>query len=573
MGSKSEIRNPLSRRRIRKTLRSLGQALGQAAFWVAPTWVGKRIAWRNALRYQEQMLAGREATDRDRFRGAKWITSRLSPDSEAEEGLADAQDRSRDLTLNDPIAAGYVRGRVTNVVGTGLGAQARIRPTEDWEPANIDEDRAKRLNRQLESLWERWEAAASRCGRKSLWILQRLAERCCARDGECLIVLSDRPVPGKPVPLCVEVVSITRLETPTHDTGDARIRLGIETDAEGTPIAHWIRRSDPNDTIDVDWEYDRVTADRVCHVYEEEEGGQRRGWPVSVPAMGTLKDTKDFDEAFLIKKQTEACFAAFVENTGSAPLAAIAAATKTNSAGQRIEEVVPGMIRYLNPGEKVSFATPGAGAGADHGDFLATKYHRVAAGLNYPFELLVKDYGGTNYSSGRLSLLDGRAEFRAGQKFQIDLFLAIVWKRFVTEAVLSGQVDITPREYLAWPWLFQRHAWIPPGWAWVDPVKEVVADGEAYDRRFTTRSIVNAARGMDDDEVQEQWLREKMLDADNEKRLREYRQSIGLNPDPANAASGEAARSAAAQPEEKPSERMTRVRELLHRLACGPNGD
>jgi len=74
---------------VRRTFSAAGKAITNAALFVAPQIVGRRIAWRNALEFQKvSMLDGREALDRDRFRGAKWITSRLSPDSELEEGLA-----------------------------------------------------------------------------------------------------------------------------------------------------------------------------------------------------------------------------------------------------------------------------------------------------------------------------------------------------------------------------------------------------------------------------------------------------------------------------------------------------
>lgn len=560
----------MSRRPIRNAITAAGRAIGQAAFWVAPGFVGKRIAWKNALAIQKQMLASREAVHNDRFRGLKWITSRLSPDSEAEEGLANAQDRSRDLSLNDPVAAGYVKGRVTNVVATGLSPQARIRPAEEWEPQEIDEDRARRLNKQLESAWERWQKKASRCGRKSFWMLQRLAERCVARDGECLVVLSDKPFAGRPVPLCLEVVSITRLETPLKFAGDPRVRMGIETDEDGTPVAYHIRTTDPNDTTITEMEWERVPADRVCHIYEEEEGGQHRGWPASVPSMTTMKDVKDYDEAVLIKRQTEACFAAFIKGGGNPYDAAVAAATGTNANSQRLEEITPGMIRYLGTNEDVTFATPGQGSGGDHAEYQATQYHRVAAGLGYPYELLLKTYGGTNYSSGRLSLLDGRAEFRAEQKFQIDLFLSPVWERFVYECVLAGLVEIDGDEYQRFPWAFNRHIWIPPGWPWVDPVKEVLADGEAVDRGFASRTQVNQARGTDDEEVQEQRLREKMLDADNEKRLRDYRAKLSLDEPGADGGQqmdGEGQRAATGVP---PTNRIS-PRELF--LALVADGD
>lgn len=519
------------RHRIRKTLKSVGAALGTAAFWVAPTYIGRRIAWKRALDTQQRMLNQREGADTDRFRGAKWLTSRLSPDSEAELELEDVRKRCRDLYLNDPVAAGYVRGRVTNVVGTGIRPQARIQPDESQ---GIDDKRAQRLNKQLESLWKQWAAKASRCGRRPFWTLQRLAQRCVDREGEALIVLSDKRVAGKPIPLCVEVVSIQRLETPpdfegkTHANGRPKVRLGIEREPDGTPTAYYLRRCDPDDTKHWTEAYDRVPADRVIHIYDDEDPAQSRGWPAAVPSMTHLKDVKDYDEAVLIKRQTEACFAVLIRGAGSPTDAAIAAATDTNSNSQRLEEIVPGMVRYLGPVDGVETINPGQGSGADHGEYLKSRYQRIAAGLNIPVEYLLRAYGGTNYSSGRLALLDVRADAKIGQRFMIDLLNVRVWERFVEECVLGDLIDLSAAEYLKAPHFYTASISIPPGQPWVDPVKEVLADEEAVDQNFASRSEVVQARGHDDEEVQEQRLREKMRDADNELRLREYRESIGL---------------------------------------------
>lgn len=523
------------RHQFRRAVQAVGDAIGKAAFWVAPNFVGKRLAWKRALDYQARM-AIREAGDTtDRFRGAKWLSSRLSPDSEAEQELEDVRKHARDLYLNDPIAAGYVRGRVSNIVGTGLTPQARIRASED---DGISEEDSKRLNDQVERLWERWAPKASKCGRRPFWSIQRLAQRCLDREGEALIVLSDKPLPGKPIPLCVEVVAVQRLETPAefenekYSNGSSKVRLGIERDQDGSPIAYWIRNADPDDTVDWRDNYDRVPAGRVIHLYDDEDPGQSRGWPNSVPAMASLKDVKDYDEAVLIKRQIEACFAVLIRGAGSPTDAAIAATTGINTNDQRLEEIVPGMVRYLGPVEGVETVNPGQGTGADHGAYLDARYHRIAAGLGYPFELLTKAYGGTNYSSGRLSLLDGRAEFRVAQKLLTDLLLVKVWERFVEEGILAGLIDVPVMDYLARPWLYTRSIWIPAGWPWVDPLKEVMADAEALDRGLASRTAINQGRGLDDEEVQEQRLREKMRDLDNEKRLREYRKSIGMEPAP-----------------------------------------
>ncbi len=514
----------------RKTIRAIGAtmtAVGAIAFWAAPVTMGKRIAVRNRLEFQRRSLDrienSREMADRDRFRGAKWLTSRLSPDSEAEADLETIRDRSRDLYLNDPIAAGYVKTQVTNVVGTGFGVQARVKKTKGV----IKKKQAKRFNESAESLFRRWSKQADRSGRKSLWQILRLAQRCRARDGESFVVFSDAPLPGKPIPLALEVVSVTRVATPPEQEGKPSVRLGIERDADGNPVAYYIRTVDPNDTKNIEDHYDRVPADRVCHLYEEEEADQSRGLPPACSSAGTLKDLKDHDEAVLIGRQVEACFG-MIHKTSDPLGAAIGAATGTDANNNRLEEISPGFIQRIGMDEEIEFANPNRSSGGDHGVYMDGQYHKVAAGLNCSHESLTKNFGKASYSSARAVRLDEQAEYQCSQKFTIEQVLDRVWPRLIVEGVLADELTITPREYLKVPWVYEDVEWVLTGWPRVDKKREAEADALAVESGFSSRTLINKAHGLDEDELRQQRLREAMADADDKKTMQEYRKTIGL---------------------------------------------
>ena len=528
---------------IRERLAPLGRLFGELAFAVAPQAVARRheLRTRMAMLDRAASLSTRDAGKSDRFRGAKWLTSRLSPDSEAELDLETIRDRARDLALNDPLAAGFLKTRVTQIVGTGMTYQARVRPDEpgEWPAADraaIDEPRAERINRQLESLARRQFRALSVCGRRSLWQILRLALKCLDRDGEVFLVFSDQPRGVVPLPLAVEVVSCTRVETPPDKLGHPNCRLGIERDEHGTPRFYHVRSRQPNDTKHAEIRYTAVPAARVCHLYEPEEPDQSRGYSAMQPAMGKFKDRHDVDEAEVMKRQIQACFAVFVQDESGSPIRnAINAATGADASGNRLEQIAPGMINYLSGAQDVKFANPGANASGGE-EWYAGQDRQIAASVNMPYEMLVKAWGGTNYSSGRLGLLDGRAEFRVLQQLLVEQFLHPLALRLVRQAVAFGAIDLPARDFLLRRDRFGDHVWIPPGWPWVDPLKEAAADKLAIAERLCSRTDRNAALGRDDDEVQEQIFRERKRDAEREARLREYRQSLGLDPDPATTA-------------------------------------
>lgn len=535
------------RNRLRRLFQGLRSAAAEAAFIVAPGMVARRKALKSQLdfqrRMQDQFFASRRSADADRLRGNRWLTSRLSPASELEADLETVRDRAFDLYENDPVMGGWVKTRVTNVVGTGMHFQARISPdhaaysTEQdsvsapKRSSSAEQAAVEQLNAQIEQVMRRQFAAIDRSGRKSLWRIQRLIERCYARDGEVLVVFSDKARPGVPLPLCVEVIAGNRLGTPPEKEGDERVRLGVESAEDGSPVAYWIRTTPPNDTKSADDTYQRIPADRVVHLYEEEEPEQTRGWPGCQSTMSVLKDCSDYDEAALIGRQVEACFAAFVKTDGNPTAMAAGISSETDASGNRLEQLAPGSINYLRPTESVEFANPGGNRGGDHAAYLEWQYHRIAAGLGISYEALLKLFGRTNYSAARSVRLDDQEEYRTDQQMLREVFLIPLYRRCLEQAVMLGLLPVTPREFLVDPDRYLEHCWIPSGWKWVDPLREVRADAEAVDEDFTTRTRVNAGRGMDDEERARERLAEQMRDARYEKTLREYRAGLGLDPE------------------------------------------
>jgi capsid protein len=75
--------------------------------------------------------------------------------------------------------------------------------------------------------------------------------------------------------------------------------------------------------------------------------------PWFAPAILKLRDLDDYDDAELIRKKIEACFAAFVLNGDDEETLG---EVSTDSAGRRVERFEPGMIEYLAAGKDV---TPG----------------------------------------------------------------------------------------------------------------------------------------------------------------------------------------------------------------------
>jgi lambda family phage portal protein len=129
-----------------------------------------------------------------------------------------------------------------------------------------------------------------------------------------------------------------------------------------------------------------VPASSVLHLFDRLRPGQVRGVPWFAPVILKLRDLDEYDDAELVRKKIEACFAAFV--TGSDDEETLGAAA-TDADGRRVESFEPGMIEYLAPGKDVKFATPSAGG--DYAEYMRVQLHAIASGVGLTYELLTGD--------------------------------------------------------------------------------------------------------------------------------------------------------------------------------------
>jgi lambda family phage portal protein len=171
-------------------------------------------------------------------------------------------------------------------------------------------------------------------------------------------------------------------------------------------------------------------------------------------------------------------------------------------------EVKPkeGMIIPLLPGERLNAVAPARPAAAFPAFTMAVMRH-IAAGLNIPYELLLKDFSQTNYSSARAALLEAWRYFKSRRAWLSAHWARPVYELWLEEAISKGHVE-APNFYerrAAW----SRARWIGPGRGWIDPVKEANASETRLRIGITTLEDECAEQGADWEEVAEQRAREK----------------------------------------------------------------
>lgn len=489
----------------------LSTFIDNAIYSFAPVWGAKRIETRRQYdRYQavsDKFSRSLESSEDNRHREGKWLGSRLSADAFLEEDLESSRQRSRELYRND-FVGGAIDSRVEHVVGCGFTVQARIKA----KAGVIDKEQADALNEQLEDLYKQIEPTLCRTRKKSLWQKTCLAARCLDADGESFVVMSDVGGPDVEIPLCVEVVDCDRVETPPEFVSDPLVRMGIRYNAKKEIVSYFIRRSHPHDNKEFSLKYDEIPAWRVQHVFVEWFAGQSRGLPWMTRALNRAKDGKDLTEAGIIGAQVEACFAGFIKSKVNPVAAAMGAATTVDS-GRRIQEVRPGSMNYIGADDEITFSAPNKANSV--GTLQEYNNRTIAASLNWPYEMMMKDWRGVSFAGGRIILHGAKLSTKVRQKLIIESILRAIWNRMVDEAVIVGAIDLDSRTYRDNLHLFRRHTWTGEKWSYaITPGEETNAIVTAIDNNLMTLADALAENQQDFEEVMAQRQLERQEERD-----------------------------------------------------------
>ncbi len=410
-----------------------------------------------------------------------WVVAGSSANAEIGTALVRLRDRSRDLVRNNPYAAKAVQAVVSNLVATGI--MPRARAVLGSEP----EDAA--ANDQADKLWARFAETCDADGLTDFSGLQALAVRAMVESGECLVRIRERRIDdGLAVPLQLQLLEPDHLDAgKTGDLpGGGFIIQGVEFDALGRRRAYWLYPVHPGEVAmfrKASLTSQPTPAASVLHLFDRLRPGQVRGVPWFAPVILKLRDLDDYDDAELVRKKIEACFAAFV--TGSDDEETLGNAT-TDTTGRRVESFEPGMIEYLAPGKDVKFATPSHAGG--YGEYMRVQLHAIAAGVGLTYELLTGDLSQVNYSSIRAGLLEFRRRMEALQwQLLVPGLCRPVWQRFVATSQAIG----------ALPEAAIDAEWTAPRFEAVDPLKDIQADILAVRAGLMTLKEAIARQGYD----------------------------------------------------------------------------
>ena len=442
-----------------------------------PTWLDRAIGWvsphRGLARESARVALGRvrefQAAKSGR-RTSGWTSAGTSANAEIAPALVTLRARSREQIRNNPYARIAVAKLATKLVGTGV--------------------MPRHTNTRAGNLWKDWAKVADFDQHFDVYGLQNLAARAMFESGEALIRRHyDKSAAG--VPLRLQVLEPDYLDSSKHGPmpGGNYAIAGVEINPMGQRVAYHLYRQHPGDSLVIKYAFEsvRVPASEIIHLYEKDRPGQLRGIPRLATSMMKLRDLDDYEDAELVRKKIEACFAAFVTTSDNNRVLANAQ-TETDSSGTttRTETLAPGLIEYLKPGESITFGTPSNSAG--YGDYTKTQLHAIAVGAGITYQQLTGDLSTVNLSSIRAGLIDFNEML---DQLQWLTYIPVVCDRinawFVEAAYLANLNRSQDASVL----------WTPPKRRSVDPLKDVQA---AKERRAAGMETLSAQiRGEGDD--------------------------------------------------------------------------
>ena len=454
----------------------------------------------------------------------KWLVSKGSADSDLLPDLETLRERQRDLGRNNGIASGYFRTMGDNVVGTG----PRLAMMPDYRALGRDKEWAQEYSKLVESYFRSF-AESRECdvrGQLDFGLMSRQVFYSTLLNGDAVVlpIWNPRSQPMYRWATQLQVIESDRLSNPDNQMDTDELRGGVRINPFGRPLGYYIRSSHPGDRFwnmryFDKWAYIQAETawgrKRVVHTFDPERTGQNRGRPVLTAVMKQFRMLDKYQSTEMQAAVINAVIAAFLETpldgTAASELLGTAEGVSNNNkldAYQSMQQSVAvpldgSMVMTLPPGTKMNAWSPNRPSDA-FGPFIDAVVRNMSAGLNLPYELLMKDFSRVNYSSARAALLEAY-RFFATHRYWLKVFwLDEVLRLWMEEAISYGLLGITLEEYYQNQYAYSKCNWIWPGRGWVDPVKESQASEIRVGIGISTLQTECAEQGKDWEEVLEQ---------------------------------------------------------------------
>lgn len=464
-----------------------------------------------------------------------WDTADINLNDALASRLGVLRGRAKTLGRNNEWARRYLWLSKSNLLGP---AGIQLRMTLDKRNGEPND----RINNLIEGGWKHF-SKRGRCdltGTLTWRQVEKLAMLCREREGEFLI----RLVNGGPHGLLLHVLNPAVLDVNLRgEYQGRRIRMGVEIDDVGAPVAYWLLTVQPGEDLfsgvpAVGRRHVRVPAAEIIHGFDKEEPDQLRGYPSLTVGAERLHLLKDFERSAAVASANSAKRAGFFYTpTGEAPegfadhlISSVLEQARAEGrelsvdelqalrdAASKFNTLVPGQFDTLPHG--VQFAKFDSDyPNVNYNEYTKACVRGFSAGLGMSYATHGNDLEAVNYSSARVGIVDEREVYKFRQVELAEELHERVAPAWLARAMLAH----APFRSLAYDRLEQyvdAMSWQPRRWVGIDPVKEAQANEINLRLRLTSRRRIIRERAEDPDEIEREIAEEEdrygALDAEN----------------------------------------------------------
>jgi len=413
-----------------------------------------------------------------------WNAPFTSPDYEIRTSGRLLRLRARQLVRDNAYAAGFVDELANNVIGAaGIRLEAQV--------STVIDELHDTTNDAIEAAWADFcnPENCSADGVDDMVQIQRLAIMTWAVDGEAFF----RKLPYFENDHLFALASIDADRVDEFYNilpyaGQNEIRMGVEFNAYGKPVAYHVWSRHPADGGVRKRE--RIPAEEIIHLYTRTRPGQTRGITWFAPVLTSIKMFDGYTEAELVAARTAAAKMGFIQTAVADGIGPSVDLAKPREPRQM--EAAAGIIDELDPGQTFKEWDPKHPSTAFK-EFSGAILRGVARGLGMSYMTLTGDLNGTSYSSGRIGLLPERDRWRVLQQEVSMRFLRPLYRAWVPMARLAGALKVDGRIASD----LTAIAWKGRGWAWIDPLKDMQGTVLGIQHGLDSRTDALMEQGLD----------------------------------------------------------------------------
>jgi len=452
------------------------------------------------------------------------VTGFVSGNAEVRMSLRSMRMRSRQLANDNEYVKRFLQLIRNNVVGPrGLELQMKIYKA-----------RGGKLDKDANETIEDFFCAAGKkgvytaCGKYSRASFERAAITALARDGEVIVEKLYGRQFGR-FGLAWRLIDPDLLDEtlnvgingayPGHgrlDTGND-IRMGVERNAYGRPVAYWFHNVHPgDDVVNVPvLRHRRIEAERIIHHYliEELRPDTVRGVPWVYAALRRMGMLGGYEEAALVNARQGASKMGFYKRPAveglpiNASADGSAVADSEDAEGNLVHEAEPGVFGVLPAGWDFQTYDPAYPNDAMEG-FVKGMLRAFSSGVGLTYNTLASDLEGVSLSSMRHGANNDRDTYEALQQNFIEGISTPMFEGQLSLGLSLGVVGRLPPDAFE---RLNRPRFIARPFRSPDPQKDIAANAQKVALGTTSRTRICAEEGVDFEEVLEELAEEEAM--------------------------------------------------------------